>query len=330
MRFLLIQSAVFFLCVVAALPVFAAGTDAGTTVTNQVTVEWSAGGVAQPDISTSASFSVAQLVQATLTWQDASEIQVPAGARATLRFQLTNVGNGQDSFTLAMTTPAAPAPNFTPNQCTLYLDQALTQAYQPGVNDPVLQPDDSTDIFINCYAPAQTQPGSHASIALEATSTTLSGANQAVCISASCSDPTQPAQVLTGVWAVTNNTAGMAEDSGDYLAISPAFDFTIDQQVTDTSGGGSVIVGSTVTYTLRTTATGMNTAFDARVINPIPNHTDYKIQSISLDGVQQTDAQDGDSAHYDAANQQIVVELGDYQPNDPTHVITFQVIINNS
>lgn len=314
----------------AAMPARAAGTTAGTSVVNTVTVNWVKAGVPQPAETASASFQVAQLVRATVVWQDSAQVEVPAGSKGSLRFEVTNAGNGSDSFALSFSLPTPPSPSFVPDNCQIYLDQALTQPYQPGINDPTLNPGQSQLLFANCHVPAQTQPGSHARLSLTATSNTLSGANQSACPGGGCSNPTNPAANLAGVWVVTDATGGAASATGDYLSLLPAFEFTLTQSVQDGSGGGQVQIGSIITYTLTVTPTGSSIAYDTRVADPIPNHTTYLPGSLTLDGAPLTDAQDGDGGYFDALNNRVVVKLGDYPPTDPVSVITFRVTITSS
>lgn len=327
--------AAVFAC--ASLPARAAATLAGTQVVNTASASWQVNNIVQPSLSASASFKVAQLVQVSVSWQDAAEVITPAGAAGTLVFRLTNSGNGTDSFSLTTTLPTTPAPAFAPASCKLYLDTdgngllnvSADAAYASGVNDPSLAAGASMDVFVSCRAPTNAAGGSKAQVSLDVASVTLTGANQDKCLDSGCAGTTDP---VLGLWAVTDASAGQAEDTGHYAVISPSFDFPLAQSVRDPDGGTSVVPGSIVTYTMEVTPTGTSPAYESLVTDPIPEHTTYLPGSITLDGQALTDADDSDAGRFNASTtpKQIEVTLGQINPTPATtHIITFQVTINS-
>lgn len=330
MRACLTSLVLLLACLVGTQAV--AATQAGTTVTNSVLVDWQQAGVAQPSIAASASFQVAQLVKAALTWQDSAPVLVPASTSGSLTFRLTNSGNGTDSFSFTTSLPATPAPNFVPANCKLYLDTdasaTFTTAdvvYAPGMNDPSLSAGAHLDIFVNCAVPANTPDASLAQLDIDAASTTLTGVNQSQCESGACMSTTDP---TIGLWAVTDASGGKAQAQGEFQSASPGFNFPLTQSVSDGSGGQNVVSGSVVTYTLEVEPIGTTIAYDTQVTDPIPANTSYVPNSITLDGVALTDAADADLGYFNAASNQIEVQLGQREPTDPTQIITFKVTIN--
>ena len=77
----------------------AAGTTAGTDITNTATATYQLGGNAIVSPSNTVTTTVDELLSSTVTWQDAADIPVAPGDTAqVLTFQITNTGNGEDSY----------------------------------------------------------------------------------------------------------------------------------------------------------------------------------------------------------------------------------------
>src|SRR6185312_10383688 len=102
--------AVLLAAAVAVAPaVRAADVAAGTIITNTASAQYTLGATTEIQTATAA-FTVDQLVNVTVTWQNSTDVSVLAGSvQQTLLFQLTNTGNGPDSYTLSASVqpPAA-------------------------------------------------------------------------------------------------------------------------------------------------------------------------------------------------------------------------------
>ena len=86
---------------VAAVPAFAAGTTAGTTITNTATVDYQVGGVAQGQQSASNNFTVDRKIN--LLVEEVGTVTtnvVPGQTNAVTTFQLTNSSNEVLDFAL--------------------------------------------------------------------------------------------------------------------------------------------------------------------------------------------------------------------------------------
>lgn len=89
----------------AATPVFAAGTTAGTVITNEVTVDYSVGGINQNDVTASTEVTVDRKVD--LTVDATSDTSVTPGASSqAVGFVVTNLSNDVLDFALAATQVA--------------------------------------------------------------------------------------------------------------------------------------------------------------------------------------------------------------------------------
>ena len=90
----------------ALLSVYASGAHAadaaaGTVVRNTAAVQYTVSGTTLIQTA-SANFTVAQLVNVTVTWQNTSPVSVTDGAtQQALSFLVSNTGNGADIFKLA-------------------------------------------------------------------------------------------------------------------------------------------------------------------------------------------------------------------------------------
>lgn len=90
------------LIAVSSSPAMAAGTTAGTTITNNVTVSFNVGGVAQNTQSVSDSFTVDQRVNVTVTAITTPVSVAPNQTNRVLAFDVTNLSNSTTD--LALTT----------------------------------------------------------------------------------------------------------------------------------------------------------------------------------------------------------------------------------
>ena len=95
--------------------------------------------------------------------------------------------------------------------------------------------------------------------------------------------------------------------------------------VKSVSPEGSQPPGQVLTYTTVVTNSGDGTATDVTFSDKIPTYTTYVPGSITVNGSNRTDAQDGDNGFM--ANQEVIVKIGNLGPGG-SHTITFRVTIN--
>ena len=82
--------------------------------------------------------------------------------------------------------------------------------------------------------------------------------------------------------------------------------------------------GDVITWTIVTTNSGNSPAANAILGDPLPVGAAYVPGSLTLDGVAQTDAVDGDAGSYDGATRTVTVDLAPVPANGGTRTITFQ------
>jgi hypothetical protein len=91
--------AITFIC---CAPLRAASTLAGTVISNQAQLSYSINSIAQTPVpSNIASFTVLEIVNLNLVWQDAGQVRVNTPQlNAPLAFTLSNTGNGPQTYNL--------------------------------------------------------------------------------------------------------------------------------------------------------------------------------------------------------------------------------------
>src|SRR5829696_9168350 len=140
-----------------ASPALAAGTPAGTNITNVATATYELpnGGEASID-SNVVTLKVDELLDVSVAWGDPADVGTsPGQAGQLLKFTVTNGGNGAEGFTLA-TLANGGGDDFDPAVTGIVLDTngngaydaGVDTVYAPGSNDPQLDPDQSITVFV--------------------------------------------------------------------------------------------------------------------------------------------------------------------------------------
>lgn len=315
---------------------WAAGTPAGTIISNVATVSYSLDGAHQPLLTSApATIKVDELIQPVLTWQDAAPVAVNIpGTNDALTFLLTNTGNGQEAFGLTRTNGPLPLPagNFTPLNGTtgsIYLENGMQPgfqasgpnadiAYVSGVNDPSLAPDAGQLIYVISDTP-NVAANIQGEVLLAAAALTAGAAGAA------------PGTSLAGLgqgggFAVVGASSAQANAKGSY--VTNGLGLTVNKTVAsivDPNGTAVLMPGAVMTYQIAVVLTGAGTAANLVIADPLPAEITYVPGSISVDGAARTDAADADSAQF-AANT-ISVSLGNVA-SPANIVITFRATIN--
>ncbi len=309
---------------VCASPALAAGTPAGTNITNVATAtyELPSGGETSID-SNIVTLKVDELLDVSVAWSDPADVATSAGLTGQLlKFTVTNGGNGVESFTLA-TLANGGGDDFDPTVTSIVLDSNGNGAYDAGVdtayvagsNDPQLDPDESRTVFVLSTIPAGAGDGHRGRVDLTAVARTGSGA---------------PGTSFAGLGqgggdAVVGATGADSEDDGYYRVAKASVSFLKSATVADAFGGAATAPGSTITYTLAATVSGSGSLANLRVSDSVPSGTTYQAGSLTLDGGALTDAADADSGQFTGTG--ISVGLGNVAAG-ATRTITFQVKID--
>jgi hypothetical protein len=169
---------------------FAQGTAPNTDITNQATLNFAVGGVAQtPVASNTTTFKVDRLVRVVVTEVgNAAKTVVPGASAQVTTFSVTNQGNLAQAYLLSGvdTTGGTVTLNstlYTDNlalsTCTAYVESGGTAGYQAGADTALaitsLAPGASQTVYVVCNIPITATNGQVSVVALVATTAETSG-----------------------------------------------------------------------------------------------------------------------------------------------------------
>lgn len=303
----------------------AAGTTAGTTISNTATASYTdSGGVAQTTNSNQVDIRVDELLNVTVATADPGPVTVtPGSTNRVLSFTVTNTGNGSEAFRLTPTT-AIGGDQFDPTMTSIVLDSNGNGAYDPGVdtvytagsNDPVLAPDASIKVFVLSTVPGALSDLDRGNLDLTAAAVTGTGAP----------GTTFAGQGQGGGDAVVGATGADGVDRGIYLIQSAALTFNKSATVLDPFGTTRSVPGAVITYTLVATVSGTGSLSNLSLGDAVPPGTTYQPGTITLQGGPLTDATGDDAGQF--ASNAVTVQLGTLAGGQ-TRTVTFKVRINN-
>jgi uncharacterized repeat protein (TIGR01451 family) len=195
-----------------------AKTEAGTTVSNTFTLNYSVGGFSQPQISNSASptnFTVDRLVDLTVTALDPAVNVAPNSTSNAVRYRVTNLGNDNVAYTFATSNGST---TYTPSNVVItyfidldndgVLDAGETlQTYTAGSASIDIAPDQNVVVIVRSDVPSGTADGSFANLRLTADSLFPVTSVDVTCTPATCAPGTQIVGDSNG-----NSLTGAAEN----------------------------------------------------------------------------------------------------------------------
>lgn len=312
----------------ASSTAFAAGVPAGTPIQNTATVSYEISGNSVSVDTNTTTIVVAERIDVVITRQSPQVLVQPGDANRAVLFRVTNVGNGVETFSLALDSNVAGSDfNPIPAVPPIFFDtdgsgdlNAGDLPYQPGVNDPELAADASVDILVVNDIPANGLVNGNVGLTeLSAASLTGSGPQ----------GTSEAGQGDNGSDAVFGTSGGTASETGEYVVANVQVTVLKSQQVTDPFGGAEPVPGATITYTVTIQVTSAGTATNAFVRDPIPQFTSFSPGTIRLDGNPLTDAVDGDVGELDTNGAPaVVVRLGDLEQADGIRTVEFDVTID--
>lgn len=318
------------LLVAATAPgAWAAGTAAGTTISNTATATYTdPGGTSRTEYSNTHDIVVDEILNVTVVANEGAPLTVfsPATGRV-LGFSVRNTGNGPEVYRLAAVA-AVSGDDYDPVITEVWLDDGDgildTLAggdllLQPGVNDPLLAADAAITVFIIASIPAGRADGDLGNVRLEAEAATASATP----------GPDAPGTTFAGAGeggsdAMVGNSQAFATATNGYLVSQATATFAKTSVVADGFGGSNAVPGATITYTLTLQFNGSGTVTGARIVDAIPAGTTYVNNSLTLGGLPLSDASDADAGVYTGS--QVEVDLGSVAA-PATRVVTFQVTV---
>jgi uncharacterized repeat protein (TIGR01451 family) len=312
----------------------AAPTPAATVISNIATLNYEVGGTPDTITSPPASFTVDELIDVSLTWQDASSVAVNSpDVDRPLAFILSNIGNGPESFSLSRNNSVT-GDNFDPSNGTsgsIYLENGLQPGFQasgpnadtiyiPGTNDPNLTPGSAQTVYVDSNIPGTLTTGNTGLVGLTASSKTpgAAGATPGTSLAG---------QGVGGVDALVGSTSAQATRTGSYIVsgISVALAKTI-ASVVDPRGGSNLEPGSIVTYQIVVTVSGSGTAGNLTISDPLPAEFTYIPGSTTVGAASRTDAADADNASFGSGT--VTVNFGSVVAPATLPAIQFRATLN--
>ncbi|QJQ32887.1 DUF11 domain-containing protein [Sphingomonas lacunae] len=300
----------------------ASGTRAGTVINNTAQASYDSGGSTVTVDSNTHSMTVAELINTTVVWDDSADVGTTPGATTQiLTFQVTNTGNGEETFSLAANGGIG-GDNYDPAVNLIVIDDgdgvyepSQDLVYTGAAQNPTLDPDESITVFIISTTPAGVADGARGGVKLTAASTTGTGA---------------PGTTIAGAGeggsdAVLGTSGGDSDDDGFYLVSSATVSLLKSATVLDPFGGNDAVPGATITYSIVATTTGSGSLPNLVINDSVPTGTTYVAGSIRLGGTTLTDATGDDAGRF--SSNAISVALGTV-PGGETRTVSFQVTIN--
>jgi uncharacterized repeat protein (TIGR01451 family) len=305
----------------------AAGTAAGTSIQNTAQVTYTVGGSQVTTPSNTNAITVAERLDVNVTLQS-GPVSVQGGqVRRELVLRVTNTGNGDEAFQLAMTSVIG-GDNFdpTPTSPAIYFDTdasgtltAGDTAYVPGNNDPLLVPDAFVTVLVVNDIPTGLANGAIGRSRLTAQAKTGTGA---------------PGTVFAGVGtggvdAVAGSSGASSNATGEYVVSDVSLSNVKSATVLDPFGGTEPVPGARITYQILVNATGTGSAANAVIDDAIPANTTFVPGSLRLNAAALSDATDADAGEFiPGANPGVRVHLGNLAAAAGTQTVLFQVTIN--
>ena len=327
MRRLKFNIAVLPIGALLSVHALAAGTAAGTSISNQANVSFVISGVPGSVQSNPAAFLVGEILDPNVTRQS-STVSVSAGdTNRVLLFRLTNTGNGSETFPLTIDNLVA-GDDFDPQAAApaIYFDSdasgdltAADVAYVPGSNDPTLAPDASIGVLLVNNIPVATADGALGRSRLHARAATGTGTP----------GTSFPGQGSGGTDAVAGANGGQAEAFGEYLVGDVQVSLAKSVTVIDPAGGTTAVPGARLNYQIVVSVTGSGTAHGFVLTDPVPVGTAYSLGSLRLNALALSDSADADAGEFIAGTTAMIrVAFGNLTQAAGPQTIAFTVTIN--
>ncbi|MFL6845877.1 MAG: hypothetical protein ACJ8ER_13465 [Allosphingosinicella sp.] len=279
---------------VAASPAFAAGTTAGTSVLNTVTLDYKVGGVDQNQVSASDTFTVDRKVNLTVSEVGTTTTSVsPGQSAAVTTFSVTNASNAPLDFALAVTQPGSAAhggtDNFDVTGVKMYADTNASGDYTPGTDVEItyldqVAADTSKTVFVVANIPLGRSTGDVAGVRLTATAAEATAASS-LGATVTQTNTANVNNTVDTVFADTNANGNTARDGihfadDDYTILAASLTATKTSRVVSDPFNGTtnpkMIPGAVVEYCISVAnASGSATATGISVSDQLPATTTY-------------------------------------------------------
>jgi uncharacterized repeat protein (TIGR01451 family) len=276
-------------------PAFAAGTTAGSTITNTVTVGYSVGGVAQTAVNASNVFTVDRKISLTVAETGTTTTTVvPGQVAAVTTFTVTNTSNATLDLGLSVAQQVGGATqhggvdNFDVTTPTLYVDTNTNGVYDAGTDLAVsyldeLAADSARTVFVVANIPATRVNGDDAGVILtaQARESGVAGTQGAVSTETTGANTAGQDTVFADTAGATDALRdGQFSARDDYTVSAAALTVTKTSKViSDPSNGTTnpkLIPGAVVEYCIQVAnGAGSAPATNVAITDTLPTQTTY-------------------------------------------------------
>lgn len=301
-------------------PLLAAGVPAGSLIENTASATYTSNSTTQTVDSNTVSLKVDEVLDVATISQESGP--VAATTTATLRYKITNTGNGPEAFTLTA-NPAVTGNAFNATVTGLAIDVNGNGTYDSGVDTDLangaasasLVSDGPLAVLVLVSIPAGAAPNATSKVELTATSTTGTGAPGTLFAGAG----------IAGGDAVVGASTALATAQATLTVDKTVVALVKSAVVADPFGGTRPVPSAIITYRIVADVSGTGTATGLAVTDAIPTGTTYQPGTLTLEGADLSDAADADAGQ--AAAGGIAVQLGNVAAG-AQRTVTFKVKIN--
>ena len=294
---LLAAASAIAIAALGVTPAFATGTTAGSSVVNNVTVNYQVGAVAQTAINASNTFVVDRKVSMTVTEPgNASTSVTPGQSGAVTTFLVTNTSNAPLDLGLTLVQPAGGTTahggtdNFDVTAPTLYVDTNGNGVYDAGTDTAVtfldeLAADTSRTVFVVANVPVGRANGDVAGVTLTATAFNAGTAGTQGTLVTNDNGTANANGTMETVFADAAGATDAAADGkfsarDDYTVLAAQLTVTkVSKIISDPINGTTnpkMIPGATVEYCIQVAnAAGGAAATSVAISDPLPSQTTY-------------------------------------------------------
>jgi uncharacterized repeat protein (TIGR01451 family) len=283
------------LAALAATPAYAAGTTAGSTITNTVQVNFQVGGVAQPVVSASDTFTVDRKINLTVAEVGSTTTQVSPGQLAAVTtFTVTNLSNATLDFALAAAQQTGGAgahsntDNFDVSNVKIYIDTDSSGTFNAGDTQVTyldeLAADASKTVFVVADIPLGRATNDVAAVTLTATGREggAAGSMGAALVQTTTANTASMDTVFAdGAGATDGSRDAAFSAKDDYTILAAALSATKTSRVIsdpfNNTTNPKMIPGAVVEYCIAVTnASGSATATSVALTDVLPTATTYQ------------------------------------------------------
>ncbi len=337
-------------------PAFAAGTTAGTSITNTATVNYNVGSTAQPQVQASDTFVVDRKINVTVAEVgNSATIVAPGQTGAVTTFTVQNNSNQTLDFALTASQGAGGAgifsntDNFNVTSPLIYKDTNGNGTYDAGTDTAVtyldeLAPDAIATVFIVANIPTTQVTNDAANVYL--TATAHDGGAAGTLGTTTAETPRNQAQVNSTMETVFADVAGPvdgardgAHSAGDEYLVKAAaltvtkFSTIISDPINNTTNP-RMIPGSTVEYCITVAnAAGGVAASNVAISDVVPSNLTYIAGSVKLNGTVNVgppltcNTDGGAGGTYTAGTTTVAGTIASI-PAGETHTLVFRATVN--